>query len=93
MQVCYYDKDNDWWVAKHIKKPLRSTVTCLDWHPNNVLLAAGATDYKVGANLLSVDQDSNTYINGRFECSPATSRTWKPSLLPRVGEPGCRSRR
>ena len=47
MQVCYYDKDNDWWVAKHIKKPLRSTVTCLDWHPNNVLLAAGATDYKV----------------------------------------------
>ena len=59
MQVCYYDKDNDWWVAKHIKKPLRSTVTCLDWHPNNVLLAAGATDYKVGANLLSVGQDAN----------------------------------
>merc|ERR1719348_245594 len=28
------------------KKPIRSTVTCLDWHPNNVLLAAGSTDFK-----------------------------------------------
>ena len=47
ISICYYDKDNDWWVAKHIKKPLRSTITCLDWHPNNILLAAGSTDYKV----------------------------------------------
>ena len=92
MQVCYYDKDNDWWVAKHIKKPLRSTVTCLDWHPNNVLLAAGATDYKVGANLLSVGQGVNT-CNVRFGYSLATSRTWRPSPLPRVGAPGCRSPR
>ena len=35
------------WVAKHIKKPLKSTVTSLDWHPNNVLLACGSTDFKV----------------------------------------------
>ena len=47
ISVCYYDKDNDWWVAKHIKKPLRSTITTIDWHPNNILLAAGSTDYKV----------------------------------------------
>ena len=92
MQVCYYDKDNDWWVAKHIKKPLRSTVTCLDWHPNNVLLAAGATDYKVGANLRSVGQGANT-CNARFECSLATSRTWRQNPLPRAGAPGCRSPR
>jgi len=46
ISVCYYEKENNWWVAKHIKKPLRSTVTCLDWHPNNILLAAGATDFK-----------------------------------------------
>nr|CAG4645513.1 EOG090X05RK [Lynceus sp. MCZ IZ 141354] len=45
--VCYFEEENDWWVSKHIKKPLRSTVTSLDWHPNNVLLAAGATDFKV----------------------------------------------
>jgi len=46
ISVCYFEKENDWWVSKHIKKPLRSTVTCLDWHPNNVLVAAGSTDFK-----------------------------------------------
>ncbi|RUS78028.1 hypothetical protein EGW08_014203 [Elysia chlorotica] len=44
--ICYYDVENNWWVSRHIKKPIRSTVTCLDWHPNNVLLAAGSTDFK-----------------------------------------------
>ncbi|CAH1178938.1 unnamed protein product [Phaedon cochleariae] len=47
ISVCYFESENDWWVSKHIKKPIRSTVTCLDWHPNNVLLAAGSTDFKV----------------------------------------------
>ncbi|KAI9018085.1 WD40-repeat-containing domain protein [Phycomyces nitens] len=44
--VCYFDEDNDWWASKHIKKPIRSTVLSLDWHPNNVLLAAGSADMK-----------------------------------------------
>lgn len=47
ISVCYFEKENDWWVSKHIKKPIRSTVTTLDWHPNNVLLVAGSADYKV----------------------------------------------
>lgn len=42
--VCYYEQENNWWVSKHIKKPIRSTVTSLSWHQNGVLLAAGATD-------------------------------------------------
>jgi len=46
ISVCYFEQENDWWVSKHIKKPLRSTVTSIDWHPNNVLLAAGSTDFK-----------------------------------------------
>ncbi|KAJ1910816.1 ARP2/3 actin-organizing complex subunit Sop2, partial [Tieghemiomyces parasiticus] len=46
ISVCYFGEDNDWWVSKHIKKPLTSTVLCLDWHPNNVLLAAGSADMK-----------------------------------------------
>lgn len=29
-----------------MKKPIRSTVLSLDWHPNNVLLAAGSADMK-----------------------------------------------
>lgn len=47
ISVCYFEEDNDWWVGKHIKKPIRSTVLSLDWHPNNVLLAAGCADMKV----------------------------------------------
>ena len=34
-------------MAKHIKKPLKSTITSIDWHPNNILLAAGSSDFKV----------------------------------------------
>ncbi|XP_021110455.1 actin-related protein 2/3 complex subunit 1A isoform X1 [Heterocephalus glaber] len=46
ISVCYFESENDWWVSKHIKKPIRSTVLSLDWHPNNVLLAAGSCDFK-----------------------------------------------
>ncbi|POY74212.1 hypothetical protein BMF94_2650 [Rhodotorula taiwanensis] len=42
--VCQYDAESNWWVAKHLKKPLRSTVLGLEWHPNSVLLAAGSAD-------------------------------------------------
>ena len=33
-------------MSKHIKKPIHSTVLSLDWHPNNVLLAAGSCNFK-----------------------------------------------
>ncbi|RJE26586.1 3 complex [Aspergillus sclerotialis] len=42
--VCYFEEENDWWISKHLKKPIRSTITTLSWHPNSVLLAAGSTD-------------------------------------------------
>ena len=42
--ICYFEEENDWWVSKHLKKPIRSTITSVAWHPNSVLLAAGATD-------------------------------------------------
>uniref|UniRef100_A0AAQ5YIU7 Actin-related protein 2/3 complex subunit n=1 Tax=Amphiprion ocellaris TaxID=80972 RepID=A0AAQ5YIU7_AMPOC len=44
ISVCYFEKENDWWLSKHIKKPIRSTILSLDWHPNNILLAAGSAD-------------------------------------------------
>ncbi|XP_071054312.1 actin-related protein 2/3 complex subunit 1A-B [Onthophagus taurus] len=47
ISVCYFESENDWWVSKHIKKPIRSTITAIDWHPNNVLLVAGSADFKV----------------------------------------------
>ena len=46
ISVCYFEEANDWWVSKHIKKQIKSTVTSIDWHPNNSLLACGSTDYK-----------------------------------------------
>ncbi|KAH3673563.1 hypothetical protein WICMUC_003670 [Wickerhamomyces mucosus] len=42
--VCYFEHENDWWISKHIKKPIRSTILSIEWHPNNVLLAAGSSD-------------------------------------------------
>jgi len=43
--VCFFDKDNNWWVSRHIKKH-KSTVLSLAWHPNNVLLLTGSSDFK-----------------------------------------------
>ena len=44
ISIYYFESENAWWVSKHIKKPIRSAVLSLDWHPNNVLLAAGSCD-------------------------------------------------
>lgn len=44
ISVCSFEAEENWWVSKHLKKPIRSTITCLDWHPNSVLLGAGSTD-------------------------------------------------
>lgn len=44
ISVCYFEKENDWWLSKHIKRSVCSTVLSLDWHPNNILLAAGSAD-------------------------------------------------
>jgi actin related protein 2/3 complex subunit 1A/1B len=57
--VCQFDEEQNWWTAKHIKKPIRSTVLSLDWHPNGVLIAAGSADFKArvfSAYLKEVDQ-------------------------------------
>eukprot|EP00735_Rhodelphis_limneticus_P003025 TRINITY_DN141_c0_g1::TRINITY_DN141_c0_g1_i1::g.14380::m.14380 TRINITY_DN141_c0_g1::TRINITY_DN141_c0_g1_i1::g.14380 ORF type:complete len:387 (+),score=98.96,sp/O96622/ARPC1_DICDI/42.32/2e-101,WD40/PF00400.27/3.6e+02,WD40/PF00400.27/1.8e-07,WD40/PF00400.27/0.98,WD40/PF00400.27/7.5e-07,WD40/PF00400.27/0.032,WD40/PF00400.27/2.1e+03,WD40/PF00400.27/0.25,Rax2/PF12768.2/66,Rax2/PF12768.2/0.0073,Rax2/PF12768.2/1.2e+03,Rax2/PF12768.2/3.7e+03,eIF2A/PF08662.6/3.3e+02,eIF2A/PF08662.6/0.02,eIF2A/PF08662.6/ len=45
VSVCYFEKDNDWWVSKLIKKH-KSTVLAIAWHPDNVLLATGSSDFK-----------------------------------------------
>uniref|UniRef100_A0A7E4VXN9 Actin-related protein 2/3 complex subunit n=1 Tax=Panagrellus redivivus TaxID=6233 RepID=A0A7E4VXN9_PANRE len=42
--ICYYEKEHNWWVAKHIKTDINSTVRTIAWHPGNVLLAVGSFD-------------------------------------------------
>lgn len=49
--VYYFGREDNWWVSKHIRKPIRSTVTAVAWHSSSVLLAAGSTD--VRARVLS----------------------------------------
>jgi len=46
LSVCYFDPENNWWVSKHIKKPIRSTILAVDWHPSNHLIAVGSCDFK-----------------------------------------------
>ncbi|KAJ8331435.1 hypothetical protein BDV3_000770 [Batrachochytrium dendrobatidis] len=46
ISICYFESENNWWVSKHIKKPIRSTVLSLDWHPDNILIVAGSADMK-----------------------------------------------
>lgn len=46
ISICYFEKENDWWLSKHIKKAIKSTILGLAWHPNNVLLAAGSCDFQ-----------------------------------------------
>lgn len=40
ISICYFDEENDWWVSKHIKKPIRSTV--LRYMPSFNWLSAGS---------------------------------------------------
>lgn len=44
ISVCYFEEENNWWVSKHLKKPIRSTILSVSWHPNSVLIAAGSAD-------------------------------------------------
>ncbi|KAJ1332463.1 hypothetical protein BSLG_008765 [Batrachochytrium salamandrivorans] len=46
ISICYFEGENNWWVSKHIKKPIRSTVLSVDWHPENILIVAGSADMK-----------------------------------------------
>lgn len=43
--VCHYEKANDWWISKMIKKH-KSTVLCIAWSPCNQFLVTGSTDFK-----------------------------------------------
>jgi WD40 repeat protein len=42
--VCTYQKENNWWAGKVIRKAHDSSVVCVAWHPANVRLATGSTD-------------------------------------------------
>jgi actin related protein 2/3 complex subunit 1A/1B len=43
--VCHFEKSNDWWISKMIKKH-KSTVLSLAWCPNNKFIITGSCDMK-----------------------------------------------
>jgi actin related protein 2/3 complex subunit 1A/1B len=45
-----------------LKKPIRSTVLCVDWHPNNVLLAAGSADMKARVLSAYIKEVDKRYV-------------------------------
>ncbi|KAJ3412392.1 protein 2 3 complex subunit [Chytridiales sp. JEL 0842] len=65
--IAYFETDNDWYVTKHIRRPIRSTVLSLDWHPENILIAAGSSDNKArvfSAYIKGVDQKAANPVWG-----------------------------
>lgn len=52
---------------------MKSSVLCLDWHPNNILLAAGGSDYKC--------RIYSTFIENIDGTKPASSE-WGNNLSP-----------
>lgn len=67
VSICFFEQEQDWWVSKHIKKSLKSTVTCVDWHPNNTLIACGSTDYRVrvlSAVIKEIDSECSDSVWG-----------------------------
>lgn len=73
--VCYFEKRNDWWVCKHIKKQIMSTVTSLDWHPNNILLGCGSTDYHARIFSAYVNGVDNSAVNASGWADAKASKT------------------
>ncbi|VDL61843.1 unnamed protein product [Hymenolepis diminuta] len=67
VSICFFEQEQDWWVSKHIKKNLKSTITCVDWHPNNTLIACGSTDYRVrvfSAVIKEIDSEGSDSVWG-----------------------------
>ena len=49
VSICHFEDVHNWWISKHIKKPLRSTVLSVAWHPDEPIIAAGSSDFKARA--------------------------------------------
>jgi hypothetical protein len=85
-------------VTKHIRKPIRSTVLSLDWHPENILLAAGSADGKArvfSAYIKGVDQKYVFIVVldkvSRGSAILMDKSWWSTELLTQSGVNGCLS--
>jgi len=68
IQLCQYDKSNNFWISQSIsakKSKVKSAVLTLSWHPNNLLIAAGGSDFK--CRVLNADVKSKQFGEAMFE--------------------------
>lgn len=61
--VCTLELANNWWVSNHIKEH-RSTVLCVNWHPNSQILVTGCCDFK--ARIMSATSKDEPALPGPF---------------------------
>lgn len=90
--ICSFDPENNWWVARQLKKPIRSTVLSVDWHPNNVLLAAGSADMKARVFSAYIKDVDKRWVHF-YATSSAVLEASFTGLLRRYGARSCRSTR
>jgi len=67
--ICHFEQENNWWVSKTLKKH-NSTVLSVAWHPNNVLLATGSSDFRCrifAALVRGVDSRTSTVFGDRLK--------------------------
>ncbi|POV97721.1 hypothetical protein PSHT_14437, partial [Puccinia striiformis] len=77
--VRQYDDEANWWVAKHLKKPLRSTVPIQSAVISRLLLAVG---YTIGDSLAFISHDSAVTIV--YPSGPDTAPHGILVLLPKI---------
>lgn len=64
--ICHFSTEQNFWISAMIKKH-KSTVLCLDWHPNNQLIVTGACDFRCRIFCAYVDKVDTEQDNGPFE--------------------------
>lgn len=90
--ICSFDPENNWWVARQLKKPIRSTVLSVDWHPNNVLLAAGSADMKARVFSAYIKDVDKRWVRFCAASSAVLDESFT-GLLRRCGAKNCPSTR
>lgn len=91
VSVCFFEEEQNWWVSRHVRKH-KSTVTSIDWHPNNILIVTGSTDFKArvySAAIKGVDKKGGASpfpdkpfgeLLGEYSCGGwVKSVAWAPS--------------
>jgi len=61
--ICFFEKENNWWVSKTIKKPHKSTILSVAWHPtDNTVVATASSDFKCRLFSVYIKEVDGKYV-------------------------------